>query len=269
MSIEFAGGTLIRVKDLENRPDAGAIGAVIQNVVGAEVNVRPTGQTAGGYGFEIEVLVEALDNEREGKVKGVLLDHFGVEEDARAEWLAAHYTKPESMGSILTSIYRGQAWQAIICAFIAMAIIILVIFMRKITVGAILLTVGLNLLGIFGCMAIFGVPLSPASVIGVLLIIGYSVDTNILLSTRALKRVGGEVRERVADAMRTGMVMCCTTLLVLITINIFMTAPALDQLSAVLIFGIVADIFNTWFMNAGLLLRHVERQQRREYHVSL
>jgi len=101
------------------------------------------------------------------------------------------------------------------------------------------------------------------------MLIGYAVDTNILLTTRVLKRVGGEPREKVVDAMRTGLMMSGSTLIPLFALNLLTTAPQLYQLTAVLIFGIIIDIFNTWFLNSAIIIRHAERQQRKEYHVSI
>ena len=118
-------------------------------------------------------------------------------------------------------------------------------------------------------MALFGVELSLASVAGLLMLIGYAVDTNILLTTRVLKRVGGEPKEQVVDAMRTGLMMSGSTLIPLFALNLLTTAPQLYQLTAVLIFGIIIDIFNTWFLNAAIISRYAERQRRKEYYVSI
>jgi preprotein translocase subunit SecF len=54
----------------------------------------------------------------------------------------------------------------------------------------------------------------------------------------------------------------------LVAINVLTTAALLFQLSIVLIFGLVGDVINTWFLNVGVLLRSTERQKRREYYVS-
>jgi preprotein translocase subunit SecF len=63
--------------------------------------------------------------------------------------------------------------------------------------------------------------------------------------------------------------MSGSTLIPLFTINILTTASQLYELTAVLIFGIIIDIFNTWFLNAAIVMRYAERQRRKEYHVSI
>lgn len=253
-STDFRESGLIRVQGLENVPDASAVEISVENLLGynADVDIVENGFDIGTSNVlsETETLL----------VKSMFSSRFGIPENS---------VTVELRGATITSIYSEQAVRAMVGAFIAMGVIIFIAFRRRITVGAILLAVGLDLLGVFGCMALFGVELSLASVAGLLMLIGYAVDTNILLTTRVLKRVGGEPKEQVVDAMRTGLMMSGSTLIPLFAINILTTAPQLYQLTAVLIFGIIIDIFNTWFLNSAIIIRHAERQRRKEYHVSI
>jgi len=252
MSRDFKGGSLMRVRG-ENLP-ASTIELAVENFLGggADADLIENG---------LDIRTDnALDDIGKLLVKEMLSEQFGISEDA---------VTIETMGPTITSIYSEQARNAMIGAFVAMGIIIFIAFRRRITIGAILLAVGLDMLGVFGCMALFGVELSLASVAGLLMLIGYAVDTNILLTTRVLKRVGGEPKEQVVDAMRTGLMMSGSTLIPLFALNLLTTAPQLYQLTAVLIFGIIIDIFNTWFLNAAIISRYAERQRRKEYYVSI
>jgi len=261
MSMEFKGGTLIRVRELDNGPDVGAIEPRIKEFLGAEVDVKATEdrtRLTGRFGLDIET-DKVLSDDEKAQLREILSEEFGVTGSYSAE----------SAGPILTSLHKEQAQWAIIGAIIAMAIIIFITFRHGLTVGVILLCIGLDMLGVVGCMAAFGVPLSLASVAGILMLVGYLVDTHILLSVRVLKRLGGEVRERMADAMKTGLMMSGTTLLAVVAINVITITPALYQLTAVLKFGILVGIINTWFLNAGMVLWYAERLKKREYYVSV
>lgn len=254
MSRDFKGGTLVQARGLENAPDLTTVEGAAENFLGANVDVTKV----GGFDFDMEADNFLTENEK-STLENVISTQLEVENKVHVY----------SMGSIITSIYSEQARNAMIGAVVAMGIIIFIAFRRRFTVGAILLVVGLDMLSVFGCMAIFGVPLSLGSVAGLLMLIGYCVDTNILLSTRVLKRVSGEAREHAADAMKTGLMMSGTTLIVLITLNLLTTASLLAELSAVLIFGIIIDIFNTWFLNAGLLLWRGQKLMGKEFYVSV
>lgn len=259
---DLKGGTLIMVRELDNVPNVAEVETITENFLGAEADVKITEDPAlavGRFGLDIET-DNFLEEDERDNLENILSQQLGISVDM---------IKAEGMGGVIIGIHREQARNAIIGAVVAMAIIIFIVFRRRIVVGTILLAVGLNAVGVFGCMSLFRVDLSLASIAGLLMLIGYSVDTNILLSTRVLKGVAGEAHERAARAMKTGLMMSGTTLIVLLTLNLFTTVPALDQLSAVLIFAIIIDIFNTWFLNAGILLRHTQKQLRREFHVSI
>ncbi|HDI12914.1 MAG: hypothetical protein DRN83_01235 [Hadesarchaea archaeon] len=252
VSRDFRGGSLIRVSG-ENLPDIENVEAAVENLLGSDVDVDPIEN-----GLDIRT-DNVLDDNGENLVKSMFSGQFGILEDA---------ITIETMGPTITGLYSEQARNALIGAFVAMAVIVFIAFRKRITIGAILLSVALDMLGVLGCMALFGVELSLASIAGFLMLIGYAVDTNVLLTTRVLKRMEDEPRRRVVDAMRTGLMMNCSTLIPIVSLNVITTAPQLSQLTAVLIFGIIIDIFNTWFLNAAILLRHVERQRRKGYHVS-
>jgi len=256
LSTDFKMSGLIRVKGLENVPNAGAVEIAVEDLLHCNADVEIV---ENGFHIETDLVLEE-NSPKENLIKSMFLSQFDIPENL---------VIVETRGATITVIYFEQARNAIIGAFAAMGVIVFIAFRRRITVGAILLAVVLDLLGAFGCMALFGVKLSLASVGGLLMMVGYAVDTNILLTTRLLKRVGEEPREQVVDAMRTGMMMSGTTLIPLIAINLLTTAPQLYELTAVIIFGIIIDIFNTWFLNAGILLPYVERQRRKEYRVSI
>jgi preprotein translocase subunit SecF len=108
-------------------------------------------------------------------------------------------------------------------------------------------------------MTLAGVRLSLATVAALLMLIGYAVDTNILLTSRLLKR-REEMRIRLLGAMKTGLTMGATTLCAVGALYLFSTSDILDDIALVLIFGLVADLLNTWLFNAGLLRGYLSRK---------
>ena len=251
LSMDFAGGTYlnISIENTEDLPSVATVEEALQDLLGAEVRAHQTDD-----GLTIETSAYLTENQVENQVKPAL-SAYGVDGEY----------KTQRMGSVITSLYAEQAKQAIIGAAIAMAIIIFIAIRHFTSVGGILLVVGLDVLGVFGGMALLRIPLSFGSVTGILLLIGYAVDTNILLSTKVLKRVGDAPRERAAEGMRTGIMMSGTSVAALLAINLILSPPLLKELSGVLIIGILVDMANTWLLNSGILLWHAERQQRR-YH---
>jgi preprotein translocase subunit SecF len=115
-----------------------------------------------------------------------------------------------------------------------------------------------------GLMSIFGIVLEPASLVALIMLIGYSVDTDILLTTRMLKRKRGELDEAVDGALKTGLTMTGTTFVVMVVVLIVSTffthLQELTSIASVLLLGLLADVTSTWFMNAGILKWYIEEK---------
>ena len=121
-------------------------------------------------------------------------------------------------------------------------------------------------------MNITGVQLSLGTVAALLMLIGYSVDTDILLSMRVLKRKG-TVEEKIMGAMGTGLMMTGTTIaavisLIIVSNFLYLIVPSFTRMdiiadmTTVLIFGLAADIFNTWVTNAQGLRWYMNRPRK-------
>jgi preprotein translocase subunit SecF len=107
-----------------------------------------------------------------------------------------------------------------------------------------------------GAMGLFGIPLTLASFAALLMLVGYSLDTDILLTTRILKRRGNP-RENAFDAMKTGLTMSITGIIAfssLFILSLMTHIPTYFEISAVALAGLVGDMFATWGINAVLVL---------------
>jgi len=258
MSIEFSSGTMISYSSLENRPNADAVESTLGGVLAADVKTVVTQDSATGtFGLDIQT-TKALDDNGKELVQRTMANQFSIN------------STPEfyPIEPAISQAYLRGAMLAILFAFVAMFVIIFLVFRHKI-VGMMLLCVALNMVWALGGLALLQMQFSLASLTGFLLMIGFSVDTNILLTTHVLKRIGGEPRERLANAVPTGFIITGTTLVTMICINILVTNPSITQLATVLTFGLAGDLFNTWFLNAGTLMWYAERQKKKEYYVSL
>jgi preprotein translocase subunit SecF len=124
----------------------------------------------------------------------------------------------------------------------------------------------LDILGGLAGMAIFDVPISLVTIPALLMLLGYSIDTDILLTTRLLKRTDGTLRSRAGEAMKTGMTMTVTTLIaltIMLIIAILYNVQVIYYISIVLISGLIADLIATWFMNGPMLLWYIESWKKR------
>jgi preprotein translocase subunit SecF len=100
-----------------------------------------------------------------------------------------------------------------------------------------------------------GIKLSAAGIAAFLMLIGYSVDTDILLTTRALKKREGTLNQRIYGAFKTGILMTLTGLVAVLPAFFIVTGlpDSFRQIFLILALGLGADIINTWMANASII----------------
>lgn len=177
------------------------------------------------------------------------------------------------MGEVVSKALQGQALRAILFSFIGMAIVVFMIFRVFVPAIAVVISAFADIVFAAAMMDVFGIVLSIGTVAALLMLIGYSVDTDILLTTRLLKRKG-ELNDKIKDAMKTGMTMTLTTLAALFAlflvssgsylVSSFTRIDIIRDISIVLIFGLIADIINTWMTNVGILKWYLEKDSKIE-----
>ena len=168
----------------------------------------------------------------------------------------------EFTGSALSESFYKQLLIAILFAFIFMAIVIFIIFRTVIPSAAVIISAFADILMTLVLVNLFGIKLSSAGIVAFLMLIGYSVDTDILLTTRILKRHEGSINQRIFGAFKTGITMTLTSL-VAITIALIIVKSfsiILTQIFTILAIGLSFDILNTWITNVSILKWYVQRK---------
>ncbi len=140
-----------------------------------------------------------------------------------------------------------------------MAIVVFLFFRNPVSSLAIIFSALSDMIIAVAVMGIFGIQLTTATIAALLMLIGYTVDSNILLTTKLTKRKEYTIEEAYLSAVSTGFTMSTTTLGALLMLWIISTSPVLDNIAAVLIFGLLADFMNTWIFNAGVLRWYLSR----------
>jgi len=166
----------------------------------------------------------------------------------------------QNVGPSLGASFLEQGIQAVLLAFLFMAIIVFIAFRMPIPSAAVVFSAFSDMLVALAFMSLVGIELSRYTIAAILMLIGYSVDTDILLTTRVLKEKGDTINQKVRNAMKTGLMMTFTTLAALSSLYIFSTSEVIDDIAIVLIFGLIADLMMTWIFNTGVLKWYVMRR---------
>jgi preprotein translocase subunit SecF len=171
------------------------------------------------------------------------------------------YTTVRIGASLGQSFYR-EILRAIIFSFILMGIIVLIYFRNLAPSSYIVFCAFLDITETLMIVSLLNIKLSSAGIAAFLMLIGYSVDTDILLTSRVLKSRFEEVDEKTFDAMKTGLAMILTTVGALVVGYFLSSSTVIKEIMLILIIGLLLDMFNTWIGNASFLKLYIERMEK-------
>ena len=268
-SLEFKGGSQISVADVRNTAnfDQRAHDAV-KAAVGSDANLEvTTGSAAGTTTINVESKkIGDGTSAATDKVARSLAKEFGVKEKS----VTTQFIGP-SWGSSVTH----KAIQALIVFLLLLAILLSVYFRTWTMAAAALVALVHDLFFTVGIYALTGIEISPATMIGFLTILGYSIYDTVV--------VFDKVRENTDEAIKTGnrtyaqaanyavnqtlvrsintSVVALLPIAAIMVVGIFLLGPGtLLDLAVALFFGIAVGTYSSIFIATPLLvsLRHRE-----------
>jgi preprotein translocase subunit SecF len=259
----------------------------------ADINVRTFG-SSGSLKYYIEasgVEEQALFEELQAKLPSLTLDEFNKNKQTigptfgesfftqtlKAIFIAFVFmsaiiflyfgesTKYKWLTSILSIVsaivmFYSEGLFGYISAILIFIFLIYIYIKDSIPSFGIILCAFSDLLFALAIFNIWGHKLSIAGVAAFLMLVGYSIDTDILLSVRVLKRREGTIFSRTLDALKTGITMSFCALVAAVVAYIFTHSVVIKEIMFILIAGLVGDIIFTWIQNAGILRWHLEKK---------
>tara|TARA_Y100000310_G_scaffold174669_2_gene174746 strand:- start:25354 stop:26271 length:918 start_codon:yes stop_codon:yes gene_type:complete len=199
------------------------------------------------------VIIETKTDGEE--TKKILEEYLGYE-------LTEENSSFEFTGSSLSESFYKQLLVAVLIAFLFMGLVVFVIFRSFVPSTAVIISAFADILMTLALVNVLGIKMSSAGIVAFLMLIGYSVDTDILLTTRMLKRTEGSINKRISSASKTGITMTLTSLLA-ITFALFIAksfSVILTQIFTILVIGLAFDIINTWITNVSILKWHLNKK---------
>ena len=245
--VTLTGGTTITVftqekivpSDIER-----ALAAKFKDVV---VRILTDLRTGKQIAFSVETKADVAE------LKAQLESYLGYS-------LTGENSSTEFTGTALSGSFYRELIRALIIAFILMAIVVFVIFRVAIPSLAVILAAFTDIVVALAVADLIGIRISAAGIAAFLLLIGYSVDTDILLTTRLLKRREKELIERLKDALTTGLMMSLTSIAAVLVAYFIVASPVLKQVFIIIAIGLFADIISTWGGNAAILKWYCDKK---------
>jgi preprotein translocase subunit SecF len=184
LGMEFRGGSEFRVSASDTEGFEGRARDAVRTVVpGQAVNVTRVGTGT------VRVQTERLGDAEGNQVRVALADEFGVTSEA----VSASFVGPSWGQSVSRNALQALAW------FVFLVAILMAVYFRTWKMAfAALVALAHDVFITVGIFALSGFEVSPASVIGFLTILGYSLYDNVV--------VFDKVRENTTAAFNTGRV---------------------------------------------------------------
>ncbi len=139
-------------------------------------------------------------------------------------------------------------------AFILVAAVSLFYFRSMWQAFSNIISIIADIINIIGVLDIIGFSFSTASIAGILMIMGYSADRNIILATNILKREEASMKYRLAKTIKTSLTMDAAALVTFIILFLGTTNSTLQDIAIILIIGVIFDDFTVWILNGSTQL---------------
>ena len=248
--VSLAGGTSVTVSTVE------------------QVSVRELEEKLASKFPDADVAVRIL---KSGATQtGVLIEASNIGSDAvtgesslvaylRTEFPGASLSV-ETTGPSLGEAFFVQVLYAVLAAFVLMAVVVFLSFRTFYPSMAVVFAGFSTVVSTLAVFNLLGLSLSTAGVAAFLMLIGYSIDTDILLSTRVL-RGSGTFIDNVWAAAKTGLMMQVTTATAVTLVLIFSNNPVFTQIMTIILIGMFFDVLYTWIQNAAILKWYIERRE--------
>lgn len=214
-----------------------------------------------------DVYVRTIADISTGRELAVIIDSSAAPEvlkpaveQALGISLTNENSSTEFSGSSLGKNFYRQLAIAVLISFILMSIVIFILFRSFIPSIAVIFAALADIVMALAVVNLVGIRLSAAGIAAFLMLIGYSVDTDILLTTRVLKKRGLSINQRIYGSFKTGMFMTLTGLAAVVPAFFIVTGlpDSFRQIFLILGIGLCADIINTWLTNASIIKWYAE-----------
>ncbi len=215
-----------------------------------EVNIR--GLSEFGTSREIGVVIETIEIQ-EDLMRSSILEATGIE-------MTNENSSIEVVGSSLGESFYSQMVRGLIFAFLFMSLTVFITFRKFSPSIAVIFAALGDMIVTIAVLNILDIRISSAGIASLLLLIGYSVDTDILLTTRLLKKREGSIIDGIISSIKTGLTMTFTAIGAVLVGYFFSSSLVIKQMFLIIIIGLITDIIMTYMFNAPLLQYYLNKK---------
>lgn len=207
--------------------------------------------TSGVIGYDIQTEEGVTQEELQSSIESYL----GVE-------LSTDEVSFGTQSSVIGESFLSDSLILIIAGFVLMSIVSYFYFKNVIPALSITFSTASDFIGILAVLDLLSVKVSIATIGALLMIIGYSTDSDILLATNIIKRKEGTLKSRMKKAIKTESTMAIAAIVTFAIMYLFSSVEIIKHIALILLIGIFFDLINTWGQNASLQRLYVEWKKK-------
>lgn len=163
----------------------------------------------------------------------------------------------------LSLSFFNQAMYILLISFVGMSTVVWLYFREFVPSGAVILSGIFDLVVTVGILDLFDIKVSIAGIGALLMLIGYSIDTDVLLTNRVVKEPGNDYFDKTFFAFKTGSIMMLTTFIAGLATLFITNSPIIFEIALILVIGLFVDFVSTWIQNTGILLWWIEIRDKK------
>ena len=216
-----------------------------------------------------DISVREITDPLTRKSKGITIKTSDIEEEEIRLFLKTKIDFDEKNRDVYTpnitqpefgaGFYRSLLLVLLI-GFILMSITVFIAFRTFIPSLAVISAAVIDIVFSLTISSLIGIKLDGGAIVAFLLVIGYSVDTDILLTTRMIKRTEGNYMERMYNSMKTGLTMTFAAIAALSVGYFIALSTTLQNMFFIIVIALIMDIFATYLTNAGILIWYCKKK---------
>ena len=248
--ISLTGGTSVTINDGTINPTN------LKNAIAGKLedaNIREISDLISQK--QIAVIVETKSDEQQTRT--VLENYLGYKLDGENSSF-------EFTGSTLSQNFYKQLLIALLIAFFLMSVVVFLQFKNFIPSIAVIFSAFADIFMTLVVVNLLGMKVSSAGIVAFLMLIGYSIDTDILLTTRTIKRKVGTLNRRILESFKTGITMTLTSLFAVLAALLIVGSfsSILSQIFTIMVIGLSFDILNTWLTNVSIIKWYISKKKK-------
>jgi preprotein translocase subunit SecF len=254
--ISLKGGTtLIITVDKDISPDT--LGTILrEKFPGQEFNIRALGSEGKTHSLSIETSL--TDKEAESGILPIIADQLG-------HAITKDDYSINTIGSSLSESFFNEMLKILLLAFILMGLVVFITFRSPVPSFYVIICAFFDMAITLAVVDLLSIKITTAGIAAFLMLINFSVDSDMLLTARILpKELHGQRDPGVTSyqgfvsAFITGMTMTATVFGAVLVAFLFTNSPDIKQIMIILLIGLIVDLVVTWLQNASFCRWYVE-----------